>query len=107
VFADQLGHFKHGDGFLAAEDILQRVVGVDVGAFLLILQAIFLDVGPQLLRHFRAWDRLAADDQGEFGVGLYRLHERRVGFSFLFRCGFLFRGRFLFRCCHSFSSLRK
>jgi hypothetical protein len=47
VLAHQLGHLEHGDRFLAAKHCLQCVVGIDVGSFLFVLQAVLLDVDPQ------------------------------------------------------------
>src|SRR5690349_15844469 len=94
VFADQLGHLEHRDGFLAAENCFQRVVSVDVGSLFLVLEPLLLDVGPQFLGDLGARNRLGADHHAESGVRLHRFHECRVRFSF-FLC-----------CCHSYSSFR-
>ncbi len=52
MLGDQLGHFEHAYRLFAAEDLLQLLVGVDVALVLGILQAVFLDVFPQLLHYF-------------------------------------------------------
>jgi hypothetical protein len=82
VLADQLGHFKHGDSFLATEDDFEFVVGVDIGPFLLVLQAVLFYVGPQLLGHLGSCDCLSTDDSAQSSIGLYRFHESRVRFPF-------------------------
>ena len=40
VLADQFGHLEHRDGFLAAENGLKIVIGVDVGFLFLVLEPI-------------------------------------------------------------------
>src|SRR5262245_16983866 len=49
VLVDQLGHLEHRYRALAAEHGLELVVGIDVATVLLVLQAVALDVGPDLL----------------------------------------------------------
>src|SRR5687767_7880389 len=51
VPADQLGHLEHRHLRLAAEHSLQLVVGVDHAPVLLVLEAVALDVAPDLLGH--------------------------------------------------------
>src|ERR1051326_1088430 len=48
VLADKLRHLEHVDLRLAAEHRLERVVRLDHPLVLLVLQAVFLAVGPQL-----------------------------------------------------------
>src|SRR5688572_12983636 len=97
VFADEFGHLEHVDRRLAAEDRLQRRVGVDHSLVLGVLQLVLLDVGPQPLRHFRARNRLRAHDLGQGGVRRDWRHERgiRLAPSALLLCalGRLFRAR--------------
>src|SRR5262245_52044106 len=86
VSADQLGHLEHRDGSLAAENRFEFVVGVDVGSLLLVLEPVPLDVGPEFFGYLSARDGFGADDGAEGGVRLYRFHERRIRFAFLFCC---------------------
>src|ERR1019366_10460106 len=62
VLADQFRHLEHVDGLLPAEHGLERLVRVDHAFVLLVLEAVLLDVGPELLRHFSARNRLRSDD---------------------------------------------
>src|SRR5438067_10751083 len=78
VVVDELRHLEHRDGLLAAEDLAERLVGVDVPLLLLVLQIVLLHVGPDLLHHLRAGDGFFADDLGESRVRRHRLHERGV-----------------------------
>ena len=55
---DEFRHLEHAHLALAVEDRAHRVIGIDLGAFLFVLQAVFLDVVPELLGHFGAWERL-------------------------------------------------
>src|SRR5688500_16212513 len=81
VLADELRHLEHRDLALAIEYRAKLVVRVDHAALLRILKSVPLDVLPQLLRDFGAWNRRAADDGRKGGVELHRPHERRVGFA--------------------------
>ena len=81
VAGDQLGHLEHADLLLAAEDGFEVVVGIDLG-LLLVLQAVLLDVGPELLGQLGAGKGLVPDDLGERVVGRDGLHEGRVWCSF-------------------------
>jgi hypothetical protein len=65
VLADQFGHFKHVDGFLAAKDGLQGCIGIDVAFVLRVLQLVLFDIRPELLGDFRAGKRLVADNRGK------------------------------------------
>jgi hypothetical protein len=47
---DQLGHLKHADLFLAVEDGLQIIGGIDEGPLFGILQPVLADVNPKLFR---------------------------------------------------------
>src|SRR5262249_706781 len=78
VLVDQLGHLEHRDLLLAAEDGLQLVVGVDHPPLLRILEIVLADVGPELLDHLGAGNRLVADDLGEVLGRLQLLHEGSV-----------------------------
>ena len=49
VLTDEGGHLEHRDGLFAIEDDAELFVGVDLGLHLLVLQAVLLDVGPNLL----------------------------------------------------------
>src|SRR5258705_9924570 len=80
VLADKLRHLEHVDGLLAAEHGLEGVVRVDHPLVLLVLQPVLLDVGPQLLRDFRARNRFRSHDLGQRGARLHRLHEGCVRF---------------------------
>src|SRR2546430_4637960 len=99
VLVDELRHLEHRDGLLAAEDLAERLVGVDVPLLLLVLQIVLLHVGPDLLHHLRAGDRFFADDLGEGRAWRHRLHERCIRLAGgLLRGGLLgglFRGHLL------------
>ena len=47
---NKLGHFEHGNGFLAVENWLEFIVGVDLGSNLCILKFVLLDVVPEFFR---------------------------------------------------------
>ena len=70
---------------LAAEHRLELVVGVDHATLLRVLQAVLLDVGPELLRDLGPRNRIATDDRGERRVWLLRRHERRIRLALLRR----------------------
>ena len=74
-------------------------VGVDHAPVLLVLQAVLLDVGPQLLGDLGARHRLRADDLGQRRAGRHRLHEGRIRFA----GGLLFHSLF----CHAVSYRRR
>ena len=78
---DELRHLEHRDLGLAAEDGLQLVVRIDLGLHLLVLEAILLDVGPELLGELRARERGRANDGAEDGIGRDRFHERSIRFT--------------------------
>src|SRR5689334_1633806 len=65
VLVDELRHLEHVDDALAAEHGLELVVRIDVALVLLVLQAVALDVGPDLLGQLGARDRGGTDDRGE------------------------------------------
>src|SRR6185369_2011185 len=79
VLADQCRHRKHVDRRLAVEHGLERGVRVDHAAVLLVLEAVLLDVRPELLRHLCARKRRRPNDCCELLIRLDRLHERRIG----------------------------
>src|SRR5262249_28920706 len=78
VLVDQLRHLEHRDLLLAAEDRLHLVVAVDHPALLGILEIVLADVGPELLDHLGAGNRLVADDLSEVLGRLQLLHEGGV-----------------------------
>src|SRR5690242_3795041 len=78
VLVDELRHLEHRNRPLATEHRLQLRVGVDVATVLLVLQAVALDIGPDLLRHFGARHRAAANDFRQRRRRFHRLHERSV-----------------------------
>ena len=84
VTGDELGHLEHRDGLLATENDLQLVIGIDLGADLLVLQTIFLDVRPELLGELSAWEWGCTNDGRESGVWRDRFHERCVWFTCCF-----------------------
>src|SRR5207237_4209139 len=75
VSGDELGHLEHADLALTVEHGPERIVGIDHRPLFLILATVLLDVVPELLGEFGAWDRFRADDRGEFIIGLHRPHE--------------------------------
>src|SRR5215813_2849506 len=78
MLVHQLRHLEHVDGRFAAEYRLQRAIGVDHPLVLLVLEAVFLDIGPEPLGDLRAWNRLGADDVREGAVRRHGPHERSV-----------------------------
>ena len=70
------------------------VVGIDLGPDLLVLEAVLLDVGPELLGELRAGERGRTNNRGERGVGSDRFHECSVRFT----SGFFCHIDFLFEC---------
>jgi len=52
VLVYQFGHLKHGDLFLAAEDLVQAIIRIDVAAILAVLKPVALDIRPDFLGHF-------------------------------------------------------
>ena len=68
---------------LAAEDRTELLVGVDVAAVLGVLQAVPLDVGPELLGHFGARQRARPDHGGECGAGRIGFMNAALGVRFL------------------------
>ena len=77
----QLRHLKHGHTLLAVEHDLQRVIGIDLGPLLLILQLVLLDVVAELLCQFTTRDGLGADDFGQSFIGLNWLHQSWIHFT--------------------------
>ena len=59
VAGNELGQLEHADGLLAVEHGLESGVGVDLGADLLVLEVILLDVLPELLGELRAGEGFA------------------------------------------------
>ena len=84
---DELGHLEHGDLGFAAEDWLEKRVGIDVAPVLRVLETVFLDVVPDLLGEFAAREGRGTDNGSEDGVGLNGFEEGGVGFAFGFGFG--------------------
>ena len=59
-------------------------VGIDLRLHLLVLQAILLDVGPELLGELRAGQWVRANNGRQGGVGRDRFHECGVWFTSCF-----------------------
>src|SRR5689334_20001291 len=78
VLVDQLGHFEHRDFALTAKHGLELVVGVDHATLFRVLKPVALDVLPELLRDFRARNRIRSDDRGERTSRRLRRHEGGV-----------------------------
>src|SRR5262249_41211371 len=83
VPADQLGHLEHRDRALAAEDRLELVVGVDHALVLLVLEAVALDVAPDLLGDLGARHRARSDHRRERGARGHCLHEGCIWLTLL------------------------
>ncbi len=66
---------------VGTEHRLERGVGIDHLTVLLVLEAVLLDVIPELLGELRAGKWLGADNGGKGIIGCYRFHERGVGFA--------------------------
>src|SRR5512132_995394 len=81
VLVDELGHLEHRHLALATKHWAELVVGVDHATFLLILEAVSLDVAPELLRDLGAGYRIAADHRREHRIWLLRRHERRIRYA--------------------------
>src|SRR5579864_4987841 len=78
VLVDELGHLEHGDLALAAEHRLELVVGFDHATLFRVLEAVLLDVPPELLRDLGARHHAATNHRRECRIWLHRLHECRV-----------------------------
>lgn len=78
VSGDQLGHLEHGDGTLAAENLLKLLVGVDVALVLRILEIVLLDVGPEFLYDLGARHRTLADHFSQLRTDVHRLHKSGI-----------------------------
>ena len=76
MFIDQLCHLKHTDLFFAVKDFFKLVIGVDHALVLAILQSIFVDIIPDLIRDFLAWNRLGANYGSQRSIRLQRLLQR-------------------------------
>ena len=77
----ELRHLEHRHLALAAEHSAELVVGVDQPSVHGILQAVLLDVVPDLLRDFGARQRLCADHGAERRRRRHRLHESGIRFT--------------------------
>ena len=84
MLADHLGHFEHANLLLAAEDGLELVIGVDHTPVLRILQAFFLDIGPQFFDHLRSGQLLVADNGTKRSIRRQGPHEGGGGVAFYF-----------------------
>src|ERR1041385_8328896 len=82
VTTDELRHLEHRDLFLAAEDRLQIVVGVDHRPLGFVLKPFALDVGPEFFRNLSARQRLASHPFRQSRGRLHRLHECSIRFAF-------------------------
>lgn len=78
---DEFGHLEHRDLLLAIEDRLQLVIGIDLGLFLSILQAVLLDVCPELLGDLCARKRFVTDNFCQSCIRLDGFHEGCIGFT--------------------------
>src|SRR5690606_11220725 len=77
VLVDEGRHLEHVHLRLA-EDRAQAVVGLDHALVLLVLQAVLLDVRPELLGQLGAGQRLGANDFRELRARRDGRHERGV-----------------------------
>lgn len=77
MFSDEFRHLEHIHRILAKHRLEGRVI-VDVPLVFRILEILALDVGPELLRHFRTGHRPSTYHDREFWADLHRLHERGV-----------------------------
>src|ERR1700732_5560477 len=96
---NEFGHFKHCYFFFAAKDSLQFFISNDVALVGWILKILGLDIFPDLLGHFSAWQWCRTDDFGQDCRWCHRLHERSIWFA-----GGRLRGslrRCFFWCCFS------
>lgn len=75
VLRDQLGHLEHGYGGLAAKDLFELVIGVNVALVLLVLKTVLLYIFPDLLCNLGAGHRTLSNDGGEVDVNIEGLHE--------------------------------
>ena len=73
VFIDQLCHLKHTDLLFAIKDFFKLVIGVDHALVLAVLQSVFVDIIPELIRNFLARNRLSANYGPQRSIGLQRL----------------------------------
>ena len=74
MLRDELRHLEHRDLRLPAEDRLQRIVGIDLRLHLLVLEAVLLDVIPNLLDYLSARKRLVPNyfsERCEYSFELY------------------------------------
>src|SRR5258706_714838 len=78
VLRDERRHLEHGDLLLAVEHDLENVVSVDHPTVLRILQAVLLDVDPELLGHLAAGEGLGSGHLRQSLARLKGLHERAV-----------------------------
>ncbi len=67
MVGDKFGHLEHRHLLLAAKDSFQLFVCIDHAFVKCILQIQFLDVFPNLFRHFRTRQWIGADDCGQYG----------------------------------------
>lgn len=81
MIGDQFGHLKHADRSLSVKHGLKGRVGIDLAFVLLVLQAILLDVIPELAGELGAGKRLSADDRCQLGIGGHGFHESRAGLA--------------------------
>lgn len=82
VTRNELGHLEHAHRSFAIEHRFERGVGIDLGAFLFVLQSILANVFPELFGEFGPRQGLGADDGGELVIRLHRFHESCVWFAF-------------------------
>lgn len=61
MLVDQLGHLEHGDLLLAAEDVFEFVISIDITTVFAVLKVMALDVGPDFLGHLCTRHGIAAD----------------------------------------------
>src|SRR3989338_6900446 len=92
VSRNKFGHFKHANLFFTVEDGFERIICIDESSLLLILESVLLDILPELLGEFCAWEWFGANNCGEFIVWSYWLHESCIRFTLCCHIIFSFNG---------------
>jgi len=84
---DQFGHLEHADLLLAVEDGFEALISIDEGLLFRVLQAVLLDIDPELFGQLGPWKGFITDNFGQLFVRCNRFHEGRVRCSLcLFWC---------------------
>jgi hypothetical protein len=87
----QLDHFKHGD-LIFAKDRLELGVRVDIALICRVLKAVCLEVFPDFLGNFSAWDGRATNDGSPFRDGVSGLLKPVAGAAVFAAGAFLATG---------------